>query len=98
MRLGFDLDGTLADLHGALARTARNIFPDIDPGSLPQSVAPDASSLPEAASPVAPAGPPPLSTDALTSSQQRELWKKVCSRENFWETLDEIEPGALARL
>src|SRR5262249_19451063 len=26
------------------------------------------------------------------------LWSAVRARENFWETLDEIEPGALARL
>jgi hypothetical protein len=35
---------------------------------------------------------------ALSSHQQSELWKAACSRENFWETLDEIEPGALGRL
>ena len=34
----------------------------------------------------------------LTARQQRELWKAACARVNFWETLDEIEPGALARL
>ena len=41
---------------------------------------------------------PPLTTDALTSHQQRELWRAVATRVNFWETLDEIEPGSLARL
>jgi hypothetical protein len=45
----------------------------------------------------APEAPVPA-THGLTSRQQRELWRAVCARENFWETLDEIEPGALAQL
>jgi hypothetical protein len=35
---------------------------------------------------------------ALSSRQQRELWDAACARVNFWESLDEIEPGSLARL
>jgi hypothetical protein len=91
MRLGFDLDGTVADLQGALAREASRLFSDIDPGSLPRSAAP--------------LGPDegqeergPLPAHELSARQQRELWRAVCACENFWETLDEIEPGALARL
>ena len=95
MKLGFDLDGTVADLQGALAREARALFPGIDPGTLPRSVAPHAEH----------AGADPSETDApvfsvsgLSSRQQRQLWDAACARVNFWETLDEIEPGALARL
>ncbi len=33
MRLGFDLDGTVADLHSALALEARRLFPGIDPAA-----------------------------------------------------------------
>ena len=39
---------------------------------------------------------PSLST--LTARQQRELWRTVREADNFWETLDEIEPGTIARL
>jgi hypothetical protein len=97
MRLGFDLDGTLADLQGALAREARVLFPGIDPASLPRSAntpdpaaadAGDAGQSPE----------PPPQEHALSPRQQRELWRTVCKHVNFWETLDEIEPGVLARL
>src|SRR5262245_9234689 len=99
MRLGFDLDGTLADMHAALVIEARRLFPSVDPAVLPNSAAPE--------EPVAPAEgqdarPDPrdehLSIGALSSREQRELWNAIRSRENFWETLDEIEPGALARL
>ena len=95
MRLAFDLDGTIADLHGALAREARRLFPGTDPGALPRS-APSPDQSEEASHDGAEDGPGP--TAALSSRQQRELWQAVCARENFWETLDEIEPGALTRL
>ncbi len=98
MRLGFDLDGTLADMQTALAHEARDLFPDIDPGALPRSAA-DAEDAPSAPSAGAGESPdPPFSTGALNSRQQRDLWKAACQRVNFWETLEEIEPGALARL
>ena len=34
----------------------------------------------------------------MTSRQQRRLWHHVESIENFWEKLDELEPGVIARL
>ena len=94
MKLGFDLDGTVADLQGALALEARRLFPGVDPGLLPQSIAPSSA----ASSTDAATATPGFSMSSLTSRQQRELWDAACARENFWETLDEIEPGALARL
>lgn len=94
MRLGFDLDGTVADLQSALAREARRLFPDIDPATLPRSVAADSP----ASSDESVNGETPPSIGALSARQQRELWSAVCARTNFWETLQEIEPGALARL
>ena len=93
MRLGFDLDGTVADLQGALAREARRLFPDVDPGMLPRSIAPQSDPVTGAAE-----GAPGFSMSALSPRQQRELWDAACARENFWETLDEIESGSLARL
>jgi hypothetical protein len=97
MRLGFDLDGTLADMQRALAREARLLFPEVDPETLPRSTAVDETAPPSGDPPDA-AEAAALSSDHLTSRQQRELWKAVRARKNFWETLDEIEPGALARL
>ncbi len=94
MKLGFDLDGTVADLQGALAREARGLFPGVDPGTLPQSVAPQADDPATGES----GNVPGFSMSALSSRQQRELWDAACARVNFWETLQEIEPGSLARL
>ena len=97
MRLGFDLDGTLADMQSALAREARELFPQVDPATLPRSAAIEESRANldsgEANADVAPTPSAPLS-----ARQQQMLWRAVRERQNFWETLDEIEPGALARL
>src|SRR5947207_2323430 len=98
MRLGFDLDGTLADLQRALAREARSLFPGIDPATLPQSTAPAAEPGGSNSAKDEAEAEERFSTRTLTARQQRELWDRVCDRENFWELLDEIEPGALARL
>jgi hypothetical protein len=94
MRLAFDLDGTVADMHSALAREARRLFPGIDPDAVPSSTPPhdDPADTPEKESESA------LSIGHLSGRQQRELWNAVCAQENWWETLAEIEPGALARL
>lgn len=96
MRLAFDLDGTVADMHSALVREARRLFPGIDPAEVPSSATPEhltpgALEQPEQADSA-------LSIGHLSSRQQSELWKAVCAQENWWETLAEIEPGALARL
>jgi hypothetical protein len=120
MRLGFDLDGTVADLQAALAREAGALFPGIDPSTLPRSLSPDSpgstgshdsNGSQGSTGSQGSGGTAQLSKDAITRSadtklttgmlsarQQRELWDTVCARVNFWETLDEIEPGALARL
>jgi hypothetical protein len=101
MRLGFDLDGTVADLHSALTLEARRLFPGIDPAAIPNSAAPAASPTGTGAAAEAESSQPDeqsLSFGSLTAPQQREIWNAVCDRENFWETLDEIEPGALMRL
>jgi hypothetical protein len=93
MRLGFDLDGTVADLQGALAREARRLFPGVDPGILPRSIAPGGDAAADDGGAV-----PGFSMSALSARQQRELWDAAQDRVNFWESLDEIEPGSLARL
>ena len=94
MRLGFDLDGTVADLQGALAREAQRLFPGVDPGILPRSIAPggDAAVADEGGA------VPGFSMSALSARQQRELWDAAQDRVNFWESLEEIESGSLARL
>ena len=41
---------------------------------------------------------PPLLKLNMTTRQQRKLWRHVETIEDFWETLNETEPGVIARL
>ena len=95
LRIGFDLDGVLADMTSAMDREAMAEF-----GSIPdnhtlvtsQQAGPD-----DEASPGDEAIPGRM-RHQLTSGQQRQLWKRVRAIENFWESLDEMESGVVARL
>lgn len=96
MRVAFDLDGVLADLHGAYSRTARELFPGLDAKLLASS---------KLDSPPSPGDekddsevPRTDQAPALTRQQNRAVWDRFSQTPNFWETLDEIEPGAIARL
>ena len=97
LRLGFDMDGVLADLNGALVREATRLFPgidvqrDADTASAPPAVEADGT---ESVDP-AETSPPSLS---LTRRQERQLWDAVKRIDNFWGTLDETEPGIVRRL
>jgi hypothetical protein len=84
LRIGCDLDGVLADMDSALARHAAMLFG----GDQPDAGEPDAIS----------ADSLPAVTLNLTARQQRLLWQHVRSVKDFWETLHEIESGAVARL
>jgi beta-phosphoglucomutase-like phosphatase (HAD superfamily) len=90
LRIAFDLDGTLADMHAVLRREAKRLF---DAAVLPQPGGPEATSgsdEPEAAK--------VMDEMHLTASQQTELWQHVRTIENFWGGLPEMEPGIVARI
>src|SRR5947209_11298416 len=114
LRIAFDLDGVLADMEAALVRHAESLLGEEIARGLQVGVAasqPDASS--ETASPDDPSdtqdaqaaspgggaeGTPSVARLHLTSRQERRLWRHIATVENFWETLDETEPGIVARL
>jgi len=96
LRLGFDLDGVLADLNSALVREAVRLFPGIDVTPSADQVAP-AAVEPDSAEGGDPAETSPASL-TLTRRQERQLWDAVKRIDNFWETLDETEPGIIKRL
>src|SRR5437016_8381182 len=95
MRIAFDLDGVLADLHRTFAATALRLFPELDPGIV--------------ASPETGASPP--STDDAQAEKEEEspalpldrhqsaaVWRELCNQTDFWESLEEIEKGSIARI
>jgi hypothetical protein len=86
LRIAVDLDGTLADMDAALQQEAERLF-----GPLVESA--------DSGGP-GPGGQPPVTAAPvrLSDRQQRQLWTRVREIENFWFSLREIEPGAVARL
>jgi len=67
-------------------------------GSPPGETPPDSPNPAQAAAETSPDNVPPLLRMTMSSRQQRKLWRHVESIENFWLTLDETEPGIVARL
>ena len=103
LRIACDLDGTLADMESALELEARRLFgPDVDlRGSLrgrPEGPASAESPDPTGASPGMRSAVPASAGTRLSDRQQRQLWARVRSIENFWASLKEVEAGAVARL
>ena len=97
MRVAFDMDGVLADLHTPFVRAAATLFPALDAaaigsadvGASPPDDDADAASLEE---------PPQQLNVPLTRRQSDAVWRHLAAQENFWESLHEIEPGIIARL
>lgn len=101
MRIGCDLDGVLADLNRAFTAVAGRRYPELDVSAVTAAAAvaaaPGAIDGPEEG----PAEAPPADGGALlalTRRQMDETWKELCAVPDFWETLEEIEDGAVARL
>jgi len=114
LRIGFDMDGVVADMDAELVRQAELLFGrpmaerppqrDANPVTATPPAAdnagdtPETSSTAQAAAEAAPDNVPPQLRLNMTSRQQRKLWHHVESIDNFWQTLNETEPGIVARL
>jgi hypothetical protein len=93
------LFGPNVDLHadpGERLESAEDVEEKAAPA--PENVAEAAAARAEAAAETAAAAPDPGKPRALTSRELRALWQHVGQIENFWTSLAEIEPGAVARL
>jgi hypothetical protein len=103
LRIAFDLDGVLADMEAELSRQSEILFGP-PPVPVPRQDAPagtnaDAGAADEAADGVMDGDTAPrLARLQLSARQVRRLWRHVESIDGFWESLSEIEPGAVARL
>ena len=100
LRLGIDLDGVLADMEGELVRQAEGLFGEAMTERLLEgapSVAPEPPAKAEQADSEGDVESVPARLQ-MTSRQTARLWRHIEGVENFWESLNEIEPGAVARL
>jgi phosphoglycolate phosphatase-like HAD superfamily hydrolase len=89
-------DGAGADARAMAAARPAEAAADGAPDAAPAQRSEDAP--PDATGDALPAASPSTAVTALTARQQRALWRAVRETENFWESLDEIEPGVIARL
>jgi len=96
MRIAFDMDGVVADLHASYVRAALRLFPQLDRAAIatanvgaspPDDAADPGSEVPGVGQPL-----------AISRKQSEAIWRELCAVENFWETLAEVEPGALKRV
>jgi hypothetical protein len=100
LRVGFDLDGTVADMYFALRREAIKLFGDAVmrapvEASKPQEAGKELSAAPRAEDDTASLSIQELH---LTARQQKQLWDHVKQIENFWNSLPELGPGIIARI
>jgi hypothetical protein len=112
LRIGFDMDGVFADMEAELLRQATVIFgepmkrrleergqAEVTAADGEAADAPgDHASASQAAAETAPDNVPTTMKMAMTARQQRRLWRHVESIEDFWQTLQELEPGIIKRL
>ncbi len=113
LRVGFDLDGTVADMYSALHAEALKLFGEevlrkaaYKSGTPPQVVGAEAvAGAGEAAIADKSLKPEDDSTTDLamqelhlSARQQMQLWDHVKEVENFWTTLPELEPGIISRI
>ncbi len=99
LRVGCDLDGVLADMEGALVREAETLLGPQRKSKKKESKRPKSTIAPVLDL------EPEMSEDGrlqrelhLTESERGELWRHVAGIDGFWEGLQEIEPGVVARL
>ena len=106
LRIAFDLDGVLADMESELVRQSEILFGEPTTRGRQERAAEageasdmaDGSEAPSGSPDAPPDFAPPTARLSLTGRQQRRLWRHVESIENFWQGLDELEPGVIRRL
>ena len=91
LRVAFDLDGTIADMHSVLRSEAERLF---GPPAAADVAGNGAEAEPGEADETA-SVPTGLT---LSRAQQAELWDHVAGIDNFWCGLPEIESGIVARI
>ncbi len=91
LRVAFDLDGTIADMHAVLDKIAEQLFGPLPPATAGPSATEDDPTVESEITSTA-------AERHLTTKQQMRLWEEVKSLDNFWKGLPELEPGIVARI
>src|SRR5262245_57349178 len=102
LRIGFDMDGTLADLGSAYAEVEDRLFgKDQAQHERPTPEAREAEQHGKSAAPesATTGDNRPRRAARRSGSRHRErVWRAIESTPNFWTTLKPLEPGVVKRL
>ena len=92
LRVAFDLDGTIADMHVVLRREAERLFGEGELAGAAEQAGAETGSKDE------PESVKVMAELHLTGRQQMQLWEHVKTITNFWCGLPEMEPGIVTRI
>jgi len=90
LRVGFDMDGVLADFAAAYQKVERELFGESD-ATTPNAPEEDPSSSDERDA-------APASDLRDSHRRRRAVWDRIRATPNFWTTLNATEPGAVRHL
>ena len=100
LRIAFDMDGTLADLHSAYADVEARLFGDVQTDE--EGVAPEIRELEQHEEPPALNGAPEGAERRVPrrgSSEHRDrVWQAIEATPDFWTSLAPIDAGAIERM
>lgn len=92
IRVGFDMDGVLADFSSAFCEIERALFDPAEPVAQPGAPEDEAERTPERN-----AADAPVSAKEV-DRRRRVVWDRIRATENFWTTLKPTDPDAVRRL
>lgn len=92
IRVGFDMDGVLADFSSAFCEIERALFGPAEPVAQPGAPEDEAERTPERNAESA-----PVSAREI-DRRRRVVWDRIRATENFWTTLKPTDPDAVRRL